>query len=398
MNPSALSDIRILDLTRVIAGPYATTLLGDMGAEIVKIELPGRGDDARYGYPDVDGVPIAFLALNRNKKGITLDIRTAEGAEVFRRLVTHADVVVENFSAGTMERWGLGYADLARINPRIVYAALSGFGQTGPYAGRTSYDIIAQAMGGLMGLTGFADGPPVRGGGALADFIGGVFTAYGIVCALYRRQRSGTGQMVDVSNMDAIFSMLDNWVTVHGVTGRLPERLGNRHPFTAPYDCFEAIDGWVVIGIGNNQLFRTLMSAIGRPELGRDPRYKSPTARLERHDEVNRLVGEWIREHTVDEIMRTLGPEGANIPCAPVMTVDRLLHDPQVRAREMVVELPHPTVGTIPVAGVPIKLSESPGRVVRLGPELGQDNREVYGNWLGLSDAEMDRLQRAGVI
>lgn len=398
MTPAALSDIRILDLTRVIAGPYATMLLGDMGAEIIKIELPGRGDDARFGYPDVDGVPIAFLALNRNKKGITLDIRTPEGADVFRRLVAQADVVVENFSAGTMERWGLGYADLARVNPRIVYAALSGFGQTGPYASRTSYDIIAQAMGGLMALTGFPDGPPVRGGGALADFIGGVFTAYGVMCALHYRQASGVGQLVDVSNMDAIFSMLDNWVTVFGVTGRLPERLGNRHPFTAPYDCFQAQDGWVVIGIGNSQLFRTLMTAIGRSELGRDPRYKSPNARLERHDEVNRLVGEWIRDRTVDEVMQVLGPDGANIPCAPVMTVDRLLHDPQVRAREMVVDLPHPTVGTVPVSGVPIKLSASPGRVTRLGPDLGQDNREVYGGLLGLSDEELARLQGAGVI
>jgi len=398
VTPTALSDIRILDLTRVIAGPYATMLLGDMGAEIIKIELPGRGDDARFGYPDVDGVPIAFLALNRNKKGITLDIRTPEGADVFRRLVAQADVVVENFSAGTMERWGLGYADLAQVNPRLIYAALSGFGQTGPYANRTSYDIIAQAMGGLMALTGFPDGPPVRGGGALADFIGGVFTAYGVMCAVHYRQQSGVGQLVDVSNMDAIFSMLDNWVTVFGVTGRLPERLGNRHPFTAPYDCFQAQDGWVVIGIGNSQLFRTLMTAIGRAELGRDPRFKSPNARLERHDEVNRLVGDWIRERTVDAVMRVLGPDGANIPCAPVMTVDRLLHDPQVRAREMVVDLPHPTVGTVPVSGVPIKLSASPGRVTRLGPDLGQDNREVYGGLLGLSDEELVRLQGAGVI
>jgi CoA:oxalate CoA-transferase len=396
--PGALDDVRIVDLTRVIAGPYATTLLADMGAQIIKVELPGRGDDGRYGYPAVDGVPVVFLALNRNKKGITLDLRKPRGAELFRKLVQHADVVVENFAAGTMEKWGFGYQALSGINPRLIYAALSGFGQSGPYAQRTSYDIIAQAMGGLMALTGFPDGPPIRGGGALGDFIGGLFTALGVLFALHYRDRTGKGQMVDVSNMDAIFSMLDNWPTVYGLTGQLPQRAGNRHPFTAPYDCFRARDGWVVIGVGNSQLFRALVTAMGMPELGRDPRFKSPSARLERHDEVNRVVGDWVAEHAVAEVLRVLGPDGANIPCAPVMTLDRLVADPQVRAREMIVDLPHDKLGKIPVTGVPFKLSESPGRIEHLGPELGQHNDEIYGGLLGLSAGEMDELRGDGVI
>jgi CoA:oxalate CoA-transferase len=396
--PKALDDVRIVDLTRVIAGPFATTLLGDMGATIIKIELPGRGDDARYGYPSVQGVPVAFLALNRNKKGITLDIRKPLGARVFRQLVSQADVVVENFAAGTMEKWGLGYAELSALNPRLIYAALSGFGHSGPYAGRTSYDIIAQAMGGLMGITGFPDGPPIRGGGSLGDFIGGVFTAVGILCALHYRNRSGKGQMVDVSNMDAIFSMLDNWPSIYGVTGQLPVRSGNRHPFTAPYDCFRAKDGYVVVGVGNSQLFRTLVAAMGMPELGRDPRFKSAPARLERHDEVNRLVGDWVSTRTVDEVMRVLGPDGANVPCAPVLTMDRLLEDPQLRAREMVVELDHQTLGRIPLPGVPFKLSESPGKIEHLGPQLGEHNGEVYQGLLGLSDDDIRQLQAEGVI
>ncbi len=394
----ALDDVRVVDLTRVIAGPYATTMLGDMGAQIIKIELPGRGDDARYGYPAVDGIPVVFLALNRNKKGITLDLRKPRGAEIFRRLVSDADVVVENFAAGTMDRWGFGYAALSAINPRLIYAALSGFGHTGPYANRTSYDIIAQAMGGLMAITGFPDGPPVRGGGALGDFIGGVFTALAILCALHYRDRTGKGQMVDVSNMDAVFSMLDNWPTVYGTTGQLPQRLGNRHPFTAPYDCYEAKDGHVVIGVGNSALFRTLVTAMGMPELGRDPRFKSPTARLERHDEVNRVVADWVSERTVAEVMETLGPEGANVPCAPVMTIDRLIADPQLRERQMIVELPHPQVGRIPMAGVPFRLSESPGGIERLGPDLGEHNDEVYRGWLGLSSRELEELRADGVI
>jgi len=398
LTATALGDVRIVDLTRVIAGPFATTLLGDLGAQIIKVELPGRGDDARYGYPSVDGVPVAFLALNRNKKGVTLDLRKPQGAAIFRRLVQKADVVVENFAAGTMERWGFGYPELAALNPRLIYAALSGFGHTGPYAGRTSYDIIAQAMGGLMAITGFADGPPVRGGGALADYIGGVFTALGILGALHYRERTGKGQMVDVSNMDAVFSMLDLWQTVYPMTGQLPQRLGNRHPFTAPYDCFRATDGYVVIGVGNSQLFRTLVAAMGMPELGRDPRFKSPQARLERHDEVNAVVGEWVKTRSVAEVMRILGPEGANVPCAPVMTVDQLLDDPQVRAREMVVELPHEKLGKIPVAGVPYKLSASPGTLEHLGPNLGQHNDEIYRGMLGLSAEEIGQLQADGVI
>jgi CoA:oxalate CoA-transferase len=396
--PQALDDVRIVDLTRVIAGPYATTLLGDMGAQIIKVELPGRGDDARYGYPAVDGVPIVFLALNRNKKGITLDVRKPQGAELFRRLVRDADVVVENFAAGTMDKWGLGYEALAKINPRLIYATLSGFGQTGPYAQRTSYDIIAQAMGGLMAMTGFPDGPPTRGGGALGDFIGGVFTATGILTALHYRDRTGRGQLVDVSNMDAVFSMVDNWATVHGMTGRLPERVGNRHPFTAPYDCFKAADGYVVIGVGNSLLFRTLMVAIGKPELAQDRRFKSAPARLERHDEVNALVGDWVKDRTVDEVMEILGPNGANIPCAPVMTMDRLMTDPQIRAREMVVNLPHASLGQIPVSGVPFKLSESPGQLAHLGPDLGQHNDEIYRGRLGLTEAEIQQLHADGVI
>lgn len=396
--PAALEGVRVIDLTRVVAGSYATMLLGDMGAEIIKIELPGRGDDGRYGYPSIEGVPLAFAALNRNKKGITLDIRKPEGKNLLKKLIARADVLIENFSAGTMQRWGLGYEDLASINPRLIYAALSGFGHSGPYAERTSYDIIAQAMGGLMSLTGFPDGPPIRGGGALGDFIGGLFAAYGVCCALQYRNRTGQGQFVDISNMDAMLSMTDNWLTVTGMTGRLPERMGNRHPFTVPYDCFRAKDGWLVIGIGNSQLFRSLMTAIGKEDLGRDVRFKSPPARLERHDEVNRMVGDWVREHTVEEAMAILGPSGANIPCAPVMTIDALLHDPHVRAREMIVEMEHPTLGPVPVTGIPVKLSASPGRIEALGPELGEHNEQVYGTLLQLTPEELKELRESGVI
>ncbi len=396
--PGALHGVRVVDLTRVIAGPYCTSILADMGAEVIKIELPGRGDDARYGYPTVEDEPVAFLALNRNKKGITLDVRTEDGKALLRRLLSHADVLVENFAAGTMDRWGLGYADLHPQYPRLVYAALSGFGRDGPYAGRTSYDIIAQAMGGLMSLTGFPDGPPTRGGGSLGDFIGGMALAVGILCALHHQQRTGAGQLVDISNMDAVFTMLDNWQTVSAMTGRAPQRYGNRHPFTAPYDCHLAADGYVVIGVGNNALFRSLMEAIGRPELGRDERFRGPRQRLAHSAEINRIVGEWVAERSVAAVVEALGPDGANVPCAPVMDVDDLLEDPQVRARQMLVSLPHEKLGEVPVTGSPYKLSATPPRLDHLGPSLGQHNHEVYADMLGLAPEEIDRLRTAGVI
>jgi CoA:oxalate CoA-transferase len=393
---TALGDVRVLDLTRVIAGPFCTTMLGDLGAEVIKVELPGRGDDARYGYPTVDGVPVAFLALNRNKKGITLDLRKPVGQTLLLRLVERCDVLVENFAAGTMERWGCGYEVLRERNPRLIYASLSGFGRSGPYAARTSYDIIAQAMGGLMSLTGFPDGPPTRGGGSLGDYIGGLFVTIGILAAVHFRAQSGRGQLIDVSNMDAIFTMLDNWPTIYAMTGRLPERVGNRHPFTAPYDCYRASDGYIVIGVANNQLFRTLVEAIGQPELGRDPRFKSPRARLERHGEINDVIAAWVRERSVAEAVDILSK--AKVPCAPVMTVDQLVKDPHLQAREMVLEVPQPQIGPVVVTGVPIKLSESPGSVRHLGPQLGQHNEEIYGGLLGLSVEEITRLRGDEVI
>jgi crotonobetainyl-CoA:carnitine CoA-transferase CaiB-like acyl-CoA transferase len=396
--PAALSGVRVLDLTRVVAGPFCTTILADMGAEVVKVEVPRRGDDGRYGYPAVDGVPVSFLALNRNKRGITLDLRKPAGCALVRRLTSCVDVVAENFAPGTMTGWGLGPERLCADNPRLVYAALSGFGQTGPLRNRASYDIVAQAVSGFMSITGFPENPPTRGGGSLGDFIGGLFLAIGVLCALQARQVTGRGQVVDVSNMDALFSMLDNWPTIYASTGRTPARIGNRHLSTVPYDCFAARDGYVVIGVGNNRVFRRLMNAIGRPELGQDPRFKGPNARLERSDELHAIVSAWVAERTVKEVDAALGPDRANVPCAPVLSVEQLADHPQLRARHMLCELPHPRLGRVIAPGVPIKLSDTPGSVDRLGPELGEHNREVYGGWLNLSDDQIAELEAAEVI
>jgi crotonobetainyl-CoA:carnitine CoA-transferase CaiB-like acyl-CoA transferase len=373
-------------------------LLADLGAEVIKVELPGRGDDGRYGYPSVDGVPLAHLALNRNKKCITLDLRTPQGQEIARRLAAQADALVENFTPGTMAKWGMGYESLRQLNPRLVYAALSGFGQTGPYAHRPSYDIIAQAMGGLMSITGFPEMPPTRGGGALADFIGGVFTAFGLVCALFHARLTGEGQFVDVSNMEAILSMTDNWITITGMTGQEPTRMGNRHPFTAPYDCFRAKDGWVVIAVGNSALFRSLMTALGKPELGRDPRFKSPQARLENHEAVHRVVADWVEQRTVAEVLQVLGPDGANLPCAPVLSMAELLRDPHLRQRGGIQWVAHRQLGEVPVVRTPIEFSATPAQIQWLGPELGAHNEEVYGKMLNLGAQDLEELKKNGVI
>ncbi len=395
---SALAGVRVLDLTRFLAGPFCTAILADLGAEVIKVEAPGAGDEGRYGYPTAQGVPVGFLALNRNKKGITLDLRHPEGRALVRRFLPHVDVLAENFAGGTLARWGLPPAELVREHPRLIVASMSGFGQTGPWAERPSYDIVAQAAGGFMSLTGFPESPPTRGGGSLGDYLQGFYGAIGVLAALNARNRTGHGQVVDVSAQDAVFSILDGWPTVHAATGQLPARVGNRHLATAPYDCFQARDGWVVIAVATNRIFRRLAEAIGRPELGADSRFRGAAGRLERSAEINGLVGAWVAERTVEEVTGALAPTRANVPCSPVYGVADLLRHPQLLARDMIVRMPHAKLGEVAVTGVAIKLSDSPGAVRRLGPELGEHNQEVYAGLLGVGAEELTHLRAAGVI
>ena len=395
---SALAGVRVLDLTRFLAGPFCTAILADLGAEVVKVEAPKGGDEGRYGYPAVDGVPVFFLALNRGKKGITLDLRQDEGRAILRRLLPHFDVVVENFAGGTLARWGLAPADLCRQHPRLIVASLSGFGQTGPWSDRPSYDIITQAASGFMSLTGFPGNPPTRGGGSLGDYVQGLFGAIGVLGALCARARTGHGQAVDVSSQDAMFSLLDGWPGTFAASGRLPHQVGNRHLGTAPYDCYRATDGWVVIAVASNKLFRALAAGIGRPELGADPRFRGVSGRVANSDEINGIVGAWVAERSVDEVLRALGPDGAGVPCSPVYTVDQLLTHPQLLAREMIQRLPHPTLGELIAPGVVVKMSDTPGAITRRGPEIGEDSTAVYRDLLGLSDEELAGLRARQVV
>ncbi len=305
--------------------------------------------------------------------------------------------MIENFRSGWLEAQGLGARAIQERNPRCVMASLSGFGATGPRAGQTSYDIVAQAAGGLMAMTGFPDGPPVRGGGALADFTGGLYLALGVASALLERERSGRARVLDLSNQDAIFAISDSAATIMHGLGVPSDRVGNQHPFAAPYDAHEARDGWLVIGTASNKLFRRLCQAIGREELAGDERFKSHRGRARHRAEINAIVGAWVAERSCDDVLEALGPAGADVPCARVAGPEDLLADPQLRARDMIERHPHPELGEVVFHGNPLRLSGAEPRRLPLAPALGEHNAEVYAE-IGLGDADLARLAEDGVI
>ena len=397
MSGRLLDDIRILDLTRVVAGPFATAALADLGADVIKVERPETGDDYRYGPSPKGETSLSFQNSNRGKRSITLDLRHEAGRELLLRLVERVDVVVENFRSGFMKSQGLGADVIQARNPRCVVASLSGFGHTGPRAGQASYDIVAQAAGGLMSMTGFPDGPPVRSGGALADFVGGLYLALGIVAAIHDRNRTGRARVLDLSNQDAVFAITDSAVSIHQAIGASSERVGNQHPFAAPYDCFEARDGWVVVATASNKLFRILCEAIGRSDLGSDERFRSHRGRARNREELNAIIGDWVREQSCHEVLAVLGPGGAELPCARVDGPEALVDDAQLLARGMLERHSHPTLGEVVFHGNPLHFSNAEPRARALDPDLAEHNREVYGE-LGLTDAELAELSKQGVI
>lgn len=392
-----LEGTRVLDLTRVVAGPFATAILADLGAEVIKIERPVKGDDYRYGPSPEGETSLSFQNTNRGKRSITLDVRSDEGRELFLRLVDGADAVVENFRAGWMDARGLGPDAIRARNPRCVVASLSGFGRTGERAGQASYDIVAQATGGLMAMTGFADGPPVRGGGALGDFVGGLYLALGVVAGLLDRDRTGVARALDLSNQDALFAVTDSAMTIHRGIGASSERVGNQHPFTAPYDCLATTDGYVVVATASNRLFRRLCAGIDRPELADDPAYRTHRDRARHREAINGLVAEWAAARSCDEVIAALGPGGADVPVARVSGPEELWDDAQLRARGMIESHPHPTLGEVHFHGNPLHFTDAPPRERALAPTLGEDNGAVYGE-LGLEAEALARLAEAGVI
>lgn len=382
----ALEGIRVLDLSRVLAGPYCTMMLADFGADVIKIEAPKVGDDSRAYGPFIGKESAYFMSLNRNKRSITLNLKSKAQCDLFRELVKHADVVVENYRPGTMEKFGLGYDELKKINPKLIYAACSGFGATGPYTDKPAYDIIVQAMGGIMSITGEEGGEPTRVGASVGDITAGMFTAFGVMTALFHRARTGEGQHVDVGMLDCQVAILENAISRYVTSGVVPGPLGNRHPSITPFAAFTAKDGHIIVGAGNDRLWQRLCTLLGTPELIEDPRFITNGKRTENVKELMVLLNKSFATKTINEWLGLL--EEAGLPCAPINTIDKILADPQVNARDMIVELDHPIAGKLKVPGVPVKLSATPGAVETHAPLLGEHNSEVLKEVLGWDEAK----------
>jgi len=393
----ALEGIRVIDLTRVLAGPYCTLLLGDMGAEIIKVEVPGHGDDSRK-YPPFIGTESAyFMNLNRNKKSLTLNLKTTEGKNVFLDLVKHSDVLIENFRPGTMDDLGVGYDKLKAINPNLVYSSISGFGQSGPYRDLPGYDIIGQAMGGIMSVTGWPDSPPSRTGTAIADILAGLCAGIGILSSLIAVRIGRPGQKVDIALVDSVVSAMETIIQIYLVEKRIPQRTGNRYEFIYPYDTFKAKDGWVVIAVGNNKLWEVFCDAIGMNHLLDDKKYRDNYDRVKAHVEVKRIVEEWTGIRSVREVVDFLLSK--TIPCAPLYTVKEVVEDPHIAdARQMIREVEHPVAGRIKVIGSPIHLSETPPDIYAPAPLLGEHSSDILKNILNYSDGHIDALKRGKII
>ncbi len=391
----ALSGLRVIDLTRVLAGPFCTMMLADMGAEVIKVEEPGKGDDSRHFAPFRNGESAYYMNLNRNKKGVTLNLK--KGRDIFIELVKTADVLVENYRPGTMDRLGLGYETLKKINPRLVYGAVSGFGDTGPYRLRPGYDIIGQAMGGLMSTTGWPGGEPTRTGTAMGDVLAGLSVTIGILAALRHRDQTGCGQKVDIALVDSVVASLEVITQIYLTDGHIPERIGNRYESTYPYDSFKANDGDVVVGAANDKLWQLVCQVIEQPDLQNDERFDTNHKRVQRHAEIKPIIEAWTRTHSVDEIVDRM--LAAGVPVAPINTIDRLVTDPHIAvAREMFVDVEHPKAGVLKLTGAHIKLTETPSAIRTPSPELGQHNGEVFGSLLGMVSSDIERLTQDGVF
>ncbi len=391
-----LGDVRVLDLTRVLAGPFCGMLLGDMGADVIKIETPQKGDDSRQNPPFINGESCYYMNLNRNKRGITLNLKSEKGKKIFLELVKNADVIIENFRPGVMERLGLSYSELKKINPAIVYGCVSGFGQYGPYKDRGGYDIIGQAMSGLMSTTGWPDSGPTRTGTAISDVLAGLSVTIGILAAVLEAKRTGMGQVVDVALVDSTVASLEIINQIYLATGRIPERIGNRYESVYPYDSFKCADGDLVIACGNNGLFEKLALLMGKHELINDLRFKTNPLRVKNHLQLKTIVEEWTRLWKRDELVEKILKAG--IPAAPIYTIADTVKDPHIAgARKMFVEVEHPVAGKMKLTGSHIKFGRSEAKIRYAAPTLGQHNGQILSE-LGYSMKEIFEMQQEGVI
>ena len=392
-----LSGTTVLDLTRVLSGPYCTMMLADMGARVIKVEQPGRGDDTRgWGPPFQKGESSYFMSVNRNKESLTLNLKHPEARTILNSLLDETDVLVENFRPGTLARMQLGYADLAARWPGLVYCSISGFGHTGPRRTQPGYDAVLQAEGGLMSITGDRDGPAYRLGVAIADITSGMFAAYGIAMALLARHRTGRGQFVDVGMLDSVAALLTYQAGIYFATNQAPTRLGNRHPTIVPYETLETSDGEVVVAVGNDQLWHSFCQLLGADDLATDLRFATNKDRVERRETLRPILVEYLKSRTTTDWIELLTDAG--IPCGAVRDLEAVFSDPQIIERAMVVALDHPIAGAIRLLGVPVKLDDTPGNVRTPPPILGQHTETILGDDLGLTATAIVQLREKGVV
>ncbi|MDQ2692310.1 MAG: CoA transferase [Chloroflexota bacterium] len=391
--------MRILDITRALAGPYCTMMLGDLGADIIKVERPGIGDETRGWGPPFVGAPYGpypgesayFIAANRNKRSVTVNIQTAEGQEIVRRLAGISDVLVENYRTGDLDKLGLGYPELHRLYPRLIYCSVSGYGRTGPYADRPGYDAILQAEGGMMSVTGPVDGPPSRAGIPIIDITSGMFAATAILAALRARDTTGDGQLVDISLFDSHVALLTNVASNYLVGGRPPQRLGNAHPNLVPYDAFTARDGWFIVGVANDKQWGLLCDVLARPDLKTDSRFAANRDRVANRDELsaelNRIFSQRDTSDWLSELIK------AGLPCGRINSISEVFSHPQAQAREMTLESEHPTAGTVQFPGFPYKFSQTSAEIHRPPPLLGEHTQEVLTTLLDYSAEDVAALR-----
>lgn len=405
---SALSHIRVLDLSRVLAGPWCGQHLADLGAEVIKIERPGTGDETRaWGPPylkDRDGNDTTeagyYLSCNRGKKSLTLDIATKEGQEIIRKLAAKSDVVLENYKVGQLKKYGLSYDDLGAINPKLVYCSITGFGQTGPWSHRPGYDFIIQGLGGLMSVTGERDdvpgGGPQKVGVAVTDLMTGMYATIAILAALTHRERSGAGQHIDMALLDVSVAMLANMSMNYLTSGQVPRRWGNAHPNVVPYQVFACSDGHIIVAVGNDSQFRKFCAVLDAPSLAGDERFITNSNRIRNRDALIALLEPLVEQRTRDEWVNAL--EAAGVPCGPINNIDQVFDNPQVKARGIKVEVPHPLAGVVPQVANPMRFSETPIEYHAAPPTLGQHIEYVLRDLLGMNQTDIDRLRQGGII
>jgi crotonobetainyl-CoA:carnitine CoA-transferase CaiB-like acyl-CoA transferase len=392
-----LAGIKVVDLTRILAGPYCTQELADAGADVVKVEEPSKGDDTRgWGPPFIEGESAYFLSVNRGKRGITLNLKDSRGGDILWRLLDHADVLVENYRPGTLDRLGFSYDAVRARRPALVYASISGYGADGPWGGRPGYDAVVQGEGGLMSITGAPDGPPFKVGASLVDVLAGMSAFQGILLALLRRQSTGEGARVEASLLESLLPTLTYHASTWLLAGHVPARLGNRHPSLAPYETFEAADGHVIVGVGSEPLWRSFCALLGRSDLAADPRFQTNPQRVANYDALRAVLAPILRSRTVGDWLSALGEAG--IPCGRVRTVAEALENPQVAARGLLLDVEHPRAGRGRYVGSPIGLTGAGRGSRRPPPLLGQHTDEVLGEWLDLSGAEVEELRQGGVV